>query len=136
VTHKAIPFDESLQYANFYSIAKIENVVASRIAESLKGFATNNDAIVQTAIYNSEIFLEIFNNKPESIAEYLYLRSIQKGYEMGIVYTFSEAFCLTLLANQDKKISKCYKQICRESPEWENLTAEFNLASGMNSARL
>lgn len=55
---------------------------------------------------------------------------------MGMVYAFNEVLCVSLLTNQDKKVSKCYKELSKESAEWENLNAEFNLASGINSTHL
>jgi hypothetical protein len=88
-THKSIPFDESHQYVNFYNISKIESTITKKITDGLRGFGTNIDSIVQAAIYNSELFLEIFNNSTSTIGEYLYLRNIQKGYEMGMVYAFT-----------------------------------------------
>ena len=55
---------------------------------------------------------------------------------MPIVASFSEEFCLSLMTSIDKKVNKACKQLCRESPELENLHAQFNAASGINSTHL
>jgi hypothetical protein len=136
VSHKAIPFDESHQFRNFYAIARLEGEIARKVQEGLRGVTANLEAVVHTVLYGSDLFLEIFNNSSEAIGEYLYLRSIQKGQEMGLLYAFSEALCAGLLANQDRRVGKAFKEVCRESPEWEHLNAEFNLASGINSSNL
>lgn len=108
-THKSTPFDESLQFANFYAIAKLHDQIATRIAAGLRGVPVHLDSVVQAALYSSPLFLEIFNNSQEAIGEYLYLRAVQKGQEMSAVFAFSEALCNALLVNQDRRVGKAYK---------------------------
>lgn len=115
-THKSVPFDESLQFANFYLIAKLHDQLANTIQAALRALPVNLETVVQAALYSSPLFLEIFNNSPEAIGEYLYLRAIQKGQEMPVVFAFSEALCNALLVNQDRRVGKAYKEACRNSP--------------------
>lgn len=67
-THKSVPFDESHQFRNFYAIAKLEAEITRKLAQALRGIPANLDALLQTALYSSDLFLEIFNNSTEAIA--------------------------------------------------------------------
>jgi hypothetical protein len=109
LTHKAAPFDESLQFANFYAIGKLHEQLSAGVAAGLRGVPTNLELVVQTAIYASPLFMEIFNSSQQAVGEFLYLRSIQRGLKQPLLLAFSEAFCSALLVGQERRVGKAYK---------------------------
>jgi hypothetical protein len=104
-THKSLAFDETPQFLGFLSIARIEQQLTRKITEALQGLATLTEAVVQTALYNSDVFKEIFNGNTQAMQEYFYIRAIQRG----IVSSFSEQFCMTLSMSLESKLLKVYK---------------------------
>ena len=80
VTHKSMPFDESLLWKNFCHLVRFETIVTRNLNEGLRGLGlANQQGYVESILYNSQLMGEVFGGSEQAIREYFYLREIQKG---------------------------------------------------------